>query len=226
MDTLEVDAPDFARCLADLETVNRLSRATAPTLGFLGRLTRGWPKGSELRVLDAGSGEGAMLRTIHRWAAARGLVPRLTGVDLNPHATAAARAQTPPGLDIAFVTGDILAAETGARPHAVTSALFAHHLDDATLGAFLAFMERTASRGWFVNDLHRHPVAWYGFRAIAGVAGWHRFVQHDGPVSIARAFVTDDWRRLLAASGIDGAEIRWHFPFRLCVSRLKPEVRA
>ena len=49
-------------------------------------------------------------------------------------------------------------------------------------------MERHARHGWFINDLHRHPLPYHGFRLLARVMGWHRFVQHDGQVSIARAF--------------------------------------
>jgi hypothetical protein len=219
MDTVPVAPGDFAACLADLERVNRLSRATAPTLAFLDRLTRSWPKGSELRLVDAGSGEGAMLRRIQRWACARGLVPRLVGIDLNPHAATAARAAG--GEAIEWVTADIFEAAPRFRPHAITSALFTHHLDDAGVVRFLRLMEESASHGWFVNDLHRHGLAYHGFRAIAAAMRWHRFVRHDGPVSIARAFVPRDWRRFLAEAGIADASIRWHIPFRLCVARWK-----
>jgi SAM-dependent methyltransferase len=222
MDILPVEEADFARCLADLEMVNRLTRATAPTLRFIDRLTAGWPPGAELRILDAGSGAGGMLRAIHVHAAARGLVPRLVGVDLNPQAAAIARSLTPAGMGIRFETADIFAFRPEAPPHAITSALFAHHLDDAGVTRFLGWMEGLATRGWFVNDLHRHWFAAHGFRLLANVARWHRFVRHDGPLSVARAFVADDWQGLLAAAGIGGATLSWHMPFRLCVTRLKP----
>jgi SAM-dependent methyltransferase len=222
MDTEAVSAADFARCLADLETVNRLTLAARPTLGFLARLTAGWPAGSELRLVDAGSGQGAMLRHIHAWATRRGLVPRLTGIDRNPHAAAAARAATPPDMAIDWVTADILDAGARFAPQVITSALFAHHLDDAALVRFLGWMEATASHGWFVNDLHRHWFAHHGFAALAAVMRWHRFVRHDGPLSVARAFTRADWARLLAAAGISSATVSWHLPFRLCVARARP----
>lgn len=221
MDTHAVSEADFAACLADLETVNRLTLAARPTLAFLARLTAGWPRGAELRLLDAGSGQGAMLRRIHAWAAGRGLVPRLTGVDLNPHAAAAARAATPPGMAIDWVTADIFAVALDSPPHVVTSALFAHHLDDAGVVRFLRWMEGTASHAWFVNDLHRHWFAHHGFALLAAAMRWHRFVCHDGPLSVARAFVPADWARFLASAGIRDARVSWHLPFRLCVARRK-----
>jgi hypothetical protein len=221
MDSVPVLPEDFAACLADLETVNRLTRATAPTLAFLDRLTAGWPEGAELRLVDAGSGQGEMLRAIHGWAVRRGLRPRLVGVDMNPQSALAARDATPEDMAISWVTADILDYRPAIAPHAITSALFTHHLDDEAVVRFLRWMDETATDGWFVNDLHRHAFAYHGFRLLSTVAGWHRFVRHDGPLSVARSFVREDWERLLAEAGIRGAEIGWHLPFRLCVTRLK-----
>jgi hypothetical protein len=221
MDTEDVSQADFTACLDDLETVNRLTRAWPPTRDFLEALTAGWPEGAMLRVADIGYGRGDMLRRIHRWAAARGLEPRLIGVDLNPRSRAAAAALTPPDMAIAWHQGDLFDWAPAEPPHATISALFAHHLDDAGVSRFLRWQEAIASHGWFINDLHRHWIAWAGFSALSTVANWHRFVRHDGPLSVRRAFVPADWRALLADAGIAGARLRWHVPFRLCVTRLK-----
>jgi hypothetical protein len=49
-------------------------------------------------------------------------------------------------------------------------------------------------------------------------------VQHDGPISIARSFVTEDWQRMCAAAGLkdQDIDIERFAPARLCVSRRKP----
>jgi hypothetical protein len=84
-------------------------------------------------------------------------------------------------------------------------------------------MEETAKLGWFVNDLHRHKLPYHFFKIWSRLAGWHRFVQHDGPISISRAFVAAEWRNLIARAGIapDAAKVEWWIPFRLCVSRAR-----
>jgi hypothetical protein len=58
---------------------------------------------------------------------------------------------------------------------------------------------------------------------LSWAAGWHRFVRHDGPISIARSFRRKDWETILASAGLEPgtAQIRWYPSFRLCVSRLK-----
>jgi hypothetical protein len=105
----------------------------------------------------------------------------------------------------------------------IISSLFAHHLPEDALLRFLGWMEATARLGWFVNDLHRHPLPYHLFGPASRVLRMHRFVQHDGPVSIARGFRTAEWRGLLAQAGIPSTEIgvAWWMPFRLCVSRLR-----
>lgn len=221
MDTQTIDAADFAQCLADLAVVNSVTLARPPTLAFMRRVARGMAAGGRLSVLDVGFGEGDMLRRIHRWGTRRGLQLDLSGVDLNPWSAAAAETATPPGMGIRYVTGDLFDLAAG-ETDVVISSLFTHHLTDAQVVAFLAWMEARARRGWFVNDLHRHAIAFHGFRLLSGAAGWHRFVQHDGPISVARSFRRRDWDALLRRAGLAGkATVRWHMPFRLCVSRVR-----
>lgn len=220
MDTETVTAADFAACLADLAAVNTVTLARLPTVAFIRRAARR-AGGRPLRVLDVGCGEGDTLRRLHRWSVRAGQTLELVGLDLNPVGIEAARAATPPDVPIEYRVANIFDAGLG-KFDVIISSLFTHHLADPEIGAFLQVMEAHAGLGWFINDLHRHPVALHGFRALARLAGWHRFVQHDGPISVARSFTGRDWRTLLDKAGVrDAAELRWHMPFRYCVTRFK-----
>ena len=223
MDEEEVGLDEFRACLTDLAIVNTLTLTRLPTLAWLGRLTRGMPRGTRLTILDVGSGHGDMLRRIHGWCRARGFEPDLIGLDLNPWSTATAREATPPEMGIDYRTGDVFAFEPDRPIDAVVSAQFTHHLSDGQVVAFIRWMERVARLGWFVSDLHRHPVPYHLFRGLAAAARWHRFVRHDGPVSIARSFRREDWVRYLREAGLDAAEVEiaWHVPFRLTVGRIR-----
>jgi hypothetical protein len=123
-------------------------------------------------------------------------------------------------MAIDYRTGDVFETRM-AKPDFIVSSIVTHHMRDAEIVAFLRLMEARSSRGWFVNDLHRHWIAYYGFTAFSALMRWHPFVRHDGPLSVARSFVRADWERLLADSGVRAAEIRWRFPFRICVGRIK-----
>lgn len=226
MDDGGIGYDEFARCLGELERINRLTLAYRPTLRWLDRLVRAHPPSTlpdgRLRILDVGSGGGDGLRRIARWAERRGVPVELTGVDLNPWSARAARAATPDHLPIRHVTSDVFALPPAERWDAVVSALFTHHLDDAALVAFLRWMDGGATAGWFVNDLHRHAAAHAAARAMVTALPFGRMVRHDAPVSVARAFTAGDWRRLLATADLGGqAEIRWLTPFRLCVGRIR-----
>jgi 2-polyprenyl-3-methyl-5-hydroxy-6-metoxy-1,4-benzoquinol methylase len=172
-------------------------------------------------VVDVGFGHGDMLRAVAHWAARRGLAARLVGVDLNPRSAPVAAAATDPALGITYVTGD--AADLDFAPDFIISSLVAHHMADDELGGFLRWMEIASVRGWFINDLHRHPIAWAGFRLLALVLRWHPIVRHDGALSVRRAFVRADWDALLARAGLaqPPVRVRWHLPFRWGVGRLK-----
>lgn len=224
MDTERVAFEDFQRCLSDLAHVNRWTLAYRPTLAFLERVLVRRRAREPLHIVDVGCGYGDMLREIAAWAERRRVRVELTGIDLNPWSARAAREATPRGPSIEWLTADAFAYAPGRSVDVVVSSLFTHHLPDALVARFLRFMEHTARAGWFINDLHRHPVPYYFFRSFAKLAGYHRFVQHDGPISIARAFIAEDWRRLVRDSGISAGEVdvRWCVPFRLTVARLKP----
>lgn len=225
IDTEECDFATFRDCLVDLARVNRLTLAYRPTIAFLDRLDRAGlvPRDRPLEIVDVGSGYGDMLRRIAAWSQRRGIDVCLIGVDLNPWSAKAAREATDPDLPVGWRTTSIFDYSPDSGIDLVISSLFAHHLEDAALVRFLAWMERTASLGWFVNDLHRHELPYRAFAGASRALRLHRFVQNDGPISITRGFVSGDWRRLLAMAEIPTGDtkVEWWMPFRLCVSRVQ-----
>jgi SAM-dependent methyltransferase len=211
---------ELRACLRDLARVNQWLRGARPTIEWLDTFaqTRG-----PLRILDVGCGDGEALRRIARWATQKRLDVRLIGLDLNADTISIAKEATPPEHGIEFVAENILDYEPHERVDLIVSSLFAHHLNDKDIVRFVGWMEAHARLGWFVNDLSRAATPYRLFKLLAKAAHWHRFVQHDGPVSVARAFRADDWRRLCAAAGlIDGEfSLLSYVPARLCVARRK-----
>jgi 2-polyprenyl-3-methyl-5-hydroxy-6-metoxy-1,4-benzoquinol methylase len=211
---------DFRQCLRDLEQVNRLTLSYRPTLAFLDAVAAANPR-QPLRIVDVGSGGGDMLRRVERWAARRGIQVTLTGIDLNPYAARVARERMPASSAIEWLTGDAFTYEEPVD--VVLSSLFTHHLEEPAIVRFLVWSEAVAQHGWFVNDLCREATPYQLFSLLAKGMRWHRFVQHDGPVSFRRSFREEDWERMVREAGIAVADVRlarWT-PGRLCVERLK-----
>jgi len=214
---------DLRDCLHDIARVNRLTRAYAPTLEWLDHFYATLPRQQHpIHIVDVGCGYGDTLRRIHSWAQDRGLPVILTGIDLNPDAIRAAREVTLPGT-VTFLAGNAFDYEPAQGIDLVISSLLTHHLQNDEIVDFLVWMESVAHFGWFINDLHRQPFPYHAFRLISRFTNWHRFVKHDGAVSILRSFRPEDWRTLLKSAGIPENQvlIREHRPARLCVARLR-----
>ena len=212
---------EFRDCLRDLAKVNRMVLAYRPTLNWLeqfaGRIA------GPLNIVDVGCGGGDMLRRIEGWARKRKIRVRLTGIDLNPHAARVAREFTDPGSSIEWLTCDAFQYQPSQPIDIVLSSLFTHHLSEDGITRFLQWMEGSAARGWFINDLRRARASYYLFKLLALGMRWHRFVRHDGPVSILRSFAPEDWKRYVeeAGTGADSVRIVDAWPARLCVARVK-----
>jgi len=215
---------ELRACLHDIARVNRLTFAYRPTISWLEELVATRPASREpLRVVDVGCGYGDMLRQIGAWAAKRGISIALTGIDRNPAAIRAAK-ETPSGTQpIDWIVGDALSDHTMADIDVVISSLLTHHLTNPQIVQFLHWIEERTRRGWFINDLHRQPVPYHLFRLWARFTNWHPFVKYDGPVSIRRSFIVEDWQSLCAAAGLaaETVSIREYRPARLCVGRIK-----
>jgi SAM-dependent methyltransferase len=216
------DFETFRGCLEDLARANVVTLNHRATIAFLDELRRRGrlSAGRSIRIVDVGSGYGDLLRRVDRWGVEHGLKLDLVGIDLNPWSARAAMQATASERPIRWLSSDVF--DYGESCDVVVSSLFTHHLGDAEVVAFLRWMEARARIGWFVNDLRRHPFPYYGFGLLSRIMRWHPFVRHDGPVSIARAFLQDDWLGFLRESGVgEAAKVQRRFPFRLCVSRIR-----
>jgi len=220
-----MDAPcsreEIRGALRDLARVNRWFLGYRPTLEWLDSLNL--RERAPVRILDVGCGYGDSLRRVEKWARDRRIAVELVGLDLNPDTAVIAAEATPKGSGIRWMTGDVFDHPIAGTVDVVISSLFTHHLEDADVARFLRWMEEHARVGWFVNDLSRAPIPYRLFGWFARAMRLHEFVQHDGPVSIARSFRQEDWQKLCAAAGLREREYRLLpcKPARLCVSRTK-----
>ncbi len=214
---------DLRGCLRSIAQVNRLTRAYRPTLHWLDEVSSARPRQSRpIHIVDVGCGFGDMLRRVHRWAQKRRIAVRLTGIDLNADAVRAAREATQPGT-VTYLAGNAYDLSDPEGIDVVISSLLTHHLEHAEIVRFLDWMEANARMGWFINDLHRQPVPYHLFRVLSRLTHWHRFVKHDGAVSILRSFREAEWQQMCRTAAIPNGSytVRTYVPARLCVARLR-----
>lgn len=166
-------------------------------------------------VLEIGCGGGDNLRALKQWAGYDKL--RLQGVDVNPECISYARSQ-PRNRGIEFFVSDYRLFRPDEQPDIIFSSLFCHHFRNEELVQMLGWMRANSRVGFFINDLHRHPLAFYSIRLLTRLFSRSYLVRNDAPLSVQRGFVRSDWTRLFSEAGISTYRCRWQWAFRWLVT--------
>jgi hypothetical protein len=217
LDEDNIEFNELLHCLRSLELINTLTLAYRPTLTWLKAIFK-QHKHTELRLIDAGSGSGDMLRKIETLASHERVSVNLLGVDLNPNAKKVAQTLHT-NTSIQHLTVNIFSFTSPESVDVVISSLFTHHLSDEQIVEFLQWMDKITIQGWFINDLHRHWLPYYFIKITTALFSRNRLIRNDAAVSVARAFTKSDWQRLIERAHISSnVQIKWYFPFRYCIS--------
>ncbi|MDH4130203.1 MAG: methyltransferase domain-containing protein [Gemmatimonadota bacterium] len=176
----------------------------------LARLCAGIPRGTELTLLDLGTGSGDLPVLAARWAARRGLGLRALG--LERHRTAA-RLASGRGIPTLLAAVPEIPARTASVDIVLASQLL-HHLAPPVIAALCREASRVARRGVVMADLRRSPLALAGFWAGSRLLGFDRSTRADGITSVQRGFTREVLAAHLAAIGAD-ARVEHSPGFRL-----------
>ncbi|RYY66048.1 MAG: methyltransferase domain-containing protein [Chitinophagaceae bacterium] len=204
---------DIADNMRELDVINTRLGGHRITLKGVQALLRYQVPGTVPHIAEIGCGGGDNLRAIRRWADKRGLELRLTGIDYNPECIAYAEGRAG-NSGIAFVCSDYRDLRWTGKPDILFSSLFCHHFTDGQLLEQLRWMEAQSRSGFFINDLHRHPLAWYSIRLLTRLFSKSYMVKADAPLSVRRAFLRAEWEELLRGAGITRYRCSWQWAFR------------
>lgn len=224
MDHPEVDPHALGDALDHVAAVNRwlggrraLLRHLPEALGAASVPVTPGSESRALRVLDVGTGSGDLPVAISHWARERGLRLELTGIDLHEHTlrVAAERTARDP-IHLARANGLALPFETGTF-HVALLSMTLHHMDEPDLVPALRELGRAARGGCvLVAELERCMPNYLGAKVLAATL-WRRnpVTRHDGPLSVLRAFTTDELLELATAAGLEAPRVHRHPFFRL-----------
>lgn len=217
MDDFSITDGRLTRALSDLRWVNQwlgghraADSAIAPLLS----------ERETLRVVDLGSGGADYPEHLARWGARQGKRIEVVAIDANPQTVSYAQSALDDRLPAALRSrAEVVCADALDLPYddeafdVAVAALFLHHFHGDDAVTLLREMDRVA-RGLVVNDLHRHPLSYYGVHAIGVVTGASEMFRHDGPLSVLRGFTRDELLHLADQAGVHGARIHWRWAFR------------
>jgi SAM-dependent methyltransferase len=213
LDRTDIPFDDIKRNMQELELINSRLGGHQITLRGLKRLLKACSPDQSIHIAEIGCGGGDNLAIIKRFCKRKKITTQLTGIDINPACTGFAKSKKE-NSGIKFVASDYSKAVFEKKPEIIFSSLFSHHFTDEGVVEILKWMNENSSTGFFINDLHRHWLAYYLIKWLTKFFSKSYLVKNDAPLSVQRGFRRKEWKDLLHNSGIAGYSIRWQWAFR------------
>jgi ubiquinone/menaquinone biosynthesis C-methylase UbiE len=218
LDKGDYTAEEYEGCIVELQRVNRwLGDASALRDSLLTEIEK--INLQNFSVLDVGAGSGELLRVVADWARQSGRKAQLTGVELNARSVREISGSATRFPEITAIRGDAfhLPFNDNQFDYALCS-LFTHHFKNADVVGILRELSRVSTRGVFVIDLHRHPVAYFFYTTIGRLFLHNRLIREDGALSILRSFTPGELLDLAQRAGLVNPRVERHFPYRLVLA--------
>jgi 2-polyprenyl-3-methyl-5-hydroxy-6-metoxy-1,4-benzoquinol methylase len=221
LDRDDIPFEDIQRNMQELNIINtRLGGHRISTDGIaalLQKVSIAREPGKAIVICEIGCGGGDNIDAIAYWCRATNTPVSFIGIDINPHCIRFA-ASKPRIAPVHFICADYREANLARQPDIIFSSLFCHHFTAAELIPQLQWMQQNARIGFFINDLHRHPLAYYSIKFITAIFSRSYLVKNDAPLSVKRGFTKKEWTQLLHEARIISYKIKWKWAFRFLIT--------
>jgi 2-polyprenyl-3-methyl-5-hydroxy-6-metoxy-1,4-benzoquinol methylase len=222
MDDLDCSGEVVDQTLRELEFINTWLGGNAVTIEALKKILKNHDRTKPVVIADLGCGGGDMLRLIYRWTIRNKIQVKLIGIDANPNIIHFAQQNIHDIPAIEFVTLDIFSdVFRKMKFDVVIGTLFYHHFSNLQLSEFFHQLHKQCNIGFIINDIHRHPLAYYSIKLLTKLFSKSAMVKYDAPLSVLRAFTKKELHNVLADSTASFS-ITWRWAFRwqvIAVSR-------
>lgn len=214
MDRDDIPFADMAQTLKELNTINtRLGGHAITIKGLLPFI-----KNIEtITVCEIGCGGGDNLFAIYKYCNQHKIPVSFIGIDMNTECIAFAKQQYAQ-LDCQWICSDYSLVQMQKQPDVIFSSLFCHHFTDEHLIDMLKWLQSNTRKGFFINDLQRHWLAYYLIKYITKFFSKSYLVKNDACLSVSRGFKKKEWQQLLKKAGIMNYTISWRWAFRYLVT--------
>ena len=223
MDEVSVSKADFLRAMSEIRWVNRYLGGTAAILKPLQTFCRSLPTSPTLTILDLGTASADIPCAIAKWLRQSERHFSLTAIDLHSTAVEEAQRYVAAYPEITVLQKDALQLlEWDVSYDFVISSMFLHHLTNDDAVHLLKTMAKLARKGFIINDLERHPLAWLEIRLLGWLTLKGKIFRYDSALSVKRAFTRDELKSLCHQAGLPQVQIHHRFPFRWVIVWQRP----
>ncbi len=214
MDDLNCSGEVLNRTLTEIENINHWLGGDAITINGLNQIINNTKVPNRLSIADLGCGSGGMLKVINKWAHKHHFKVALTGIDANPNVIEFAR-DNYKDLNMNFLALNILSEDFKDHNYdIILCTLLLHHFLSEEIVALVKQLKDQARVAVIVNDLHRHPIAYYSIKWLTGLFSRSEMVKFDAPLSVKRGFTRKELTKILNKSGIKNYSLTWKWAFR------------
>lgn len=209
LDGKDISFGDIKRNMYELDFINKYLGGHTITL----KGVRAFADRNLVHIAEIGCGGGDNLRAIKNFCCDRNIKVQLTGVDINNECIQFAKERSS-NEGIHFICSDYRLARFDEQPDLIFSSLFCHHFSDGALIEMVQWMHGNSKLGFFINDLHRHPFAYYSIKLLTRAFSKSYMVKHDAPLSVKRGLLKKEWEDIFLKAGIEDYTINWQWAFR------------
>ncbi len=205
---------DIRKNMQELDFINRFLGGHQITLEGFKQLAG---KRKELAVCEIGCGGGDNLVAIYNWCNRQNIQVSFIGIDIKKECVQFAENRTKLSAVTKWITSDYKTVKFTTPPDIIFSSLFCHHFTNQELVLQFQWMKENSAVGFFINDLHRHRVAYYSIKFLTGMFSSSYLVKNDAPLSVARGFTKTELKQLCLTSKTTSAKVLWKWAFRYLV---------
>jgi 2-polyprenyl-3-methyl-5-hydroxy-6-metoxy-1,4-benzoquinol methylase len=213
LDRNDIPFDDIKRNMQELEIINTRLGGHKITISGLKEILK--DKKSSFSICEIGCGGGDNLKAIYNWCTKKKIPVKLTGIDINKDCIEYAKVNRGELEPVEFIVSDYKEVKFATeKPEIIFSSLFCHHLDEQQFIEMLEWSKQNSTGGFFINDLHRHPFAYYSIKLLSQFFSKSYLVKNDAPLSVKRGFKRNEIEELFRKAGIKDFTIRWKWAFR------------
>lgn len=167
----------------------------------------------KITICEIGCGGGDNLSAIRKWCSKKNIKVKLIGIDINLNCIAYAKSRKE-NEEIEFITSDYRSVHFTEKPDILFSSLFCHHFTDEELQQQFNWMKEQSQLGFFVNDLHRHFLAYHSIKILSLIFSKSYLVRNDAPLSVLRGFSKKELQNILQKGSVNSGQLKWKWAFR------------
>ncbi len=210
LDEDDIPFEHIKKNMQELETINTLLGGHRITIKGLKELIG---NRKQIHICEVGCGGGDNIKAMIKWCGDKKIQASFTGIDIKETCIDYARENLAGNDNIHWIHSDYKDVHFENKPDIIFSSLFCHHFIDEELSDIVRWKMENSKLGFFINDLHRNPIAFYSIKLLTRFFSSSYLVKNDAPLSVQRGFSKKDWLNIFNKAGLS-PRISWEWAFR------------